>query len=83
MTILQRYYTLLESIYKFQLDLNKFVSDLQEGYYIQYSIDSVLLDVDGKQLLTEGVYLYGTMLLMMERHIPGKIREKMIIAFYR
>ena len=83
MQILQRYYTLYESIYKFQADLNKFVEDLSEGYYIQYSIDNVLLDVDGKQLLIEGVYLYGTMLLMLERHIPGPIRERMIIAFYR
>ena len=81
--ILQRYYTLFESIYVYQADLLKFVSDLQEGYYIQYSLDNVLLDVDGKQLMCEGVYLYGIMLIMLEKHIPGPIREKMIIAFYR
>jgi WASH complex subunit strumpellin len=37
----------------------------------------------GKQLMCECLYLYGMMLLMLERHIPGEVREKMVVAVMR
>jgi len=53
------------------------------GYYIQHSLDNILSEIGGKQLLCECLYLYGVMLLFLEEKIPGYIREKLIIAIYR
>jgi WASH complex subunit strumpellin len=67
----------------YHADLTKFLSDLNDGYFIQYTQDTLLLDVDGRQLLTEAVYLTGTMLLQLDRRIPGYVRERLVIAYYR
>ena len=67
----------------YHADLNSFLSDLSSGYYIQYTLDNLLQDVEGRQLLIETVYLYGSMLLLMEKHIPGPVRERIIVAHYR
>lgn len=40
-------------------------------------------DVLGKQLMCECLYLYGAMLLLLERHLPGDVRERMVIAVMR
>lgn len=40
-------------------------------------------DVHGKQLMCECLYLYGTMLLVLERHLPGPVREQMVVAVLR
>jgi WASH complex subunit strumpellin len=74
---------LFESIWKYQHDFAKFIDDVRNGYYIQHSIDGILDDTMGMQLLAEALYLYGNMLLIMEEKIPGFIREKILIAVYR
>ena len=38
---------------------------------------------EGKQLLTEAIYLYGVMLFILDQRIDGMARERMLIAFYR
>lgn len=81
--ILSRFYKLFESIWKYQVDFSKFLDDCIEGFYIQYSIDIILQETDGKQLLCEALYLYGIMLLLLEERIPGVVREKMLMAIYR
>jgi WASH complex subunit strumpellin len=43
----------------------------------------VLLDVDGKRLMCEALYLIGVMLIFMDLKMPGPIREVLIIAHYR
>jgi WASH complex subunit strumpellin len=69
--ILERFYRLFESIWKYQYDIGKFVEDVNNGYYLQHSLDNILQDTNGKQLLCECLYLYGEMLLMLEEFIPG------------
>lgn len=81
--ILDRFYRLFESVWKYQLDFAKYIEDVMNGFYIQHSIDNILQEVEGKQLLCEALYLYGVMLLLMEEKIPGYVREKMLIAVYR
>jgi WASH complex subunit strumpellin len=81
--ILERFYGLFESIWKYQTELAKYVDDVNNGFYIQHSVDNILQDVNGKQLLCEAFYLYGVMLMSLEEHIPGYIREKMLVALYR
>ena len=59
------------------------MNDLDEGRFIQNSIETVFLDMDGKQLLCESLFLYGVMLLNLDIHIEGPIREKLLVAYFR
>ena len=81
--ILNRFYGLFESVWKYQSDYEKYIEDVQGGFYIQHSVDNILDDVDGKQLMCEALYLYGVMLLLLEERIPGHVREKMLVAVIR
>ena len=49
--ILTRFYKAFESIHRYVIDLNRFLEDLEEGVYIQQTLENVLLNQDGKQLL--------------------------------
>lgn len=41
------------------------------------------MNQDGKQLLAEALHLYGVMLLLLDMKIPGIVRERMLISYYR
>ncbi|CAH2039565.1 unnamed protein product, partial [Iphiclides podalirius] len=81
--LITRFYLLFENIYQYIVDLNTFVDQLNDGAFIQQTIDSVMKDVEGKQLLCESAYLYGSMLLLCDLYIPGQVRERLLVAFYR
>ncbi|XP_022113508.2 WASH complex subunit 5 [Pieris rapae] len=81
--LITRFYLLFENIYKFIMDLNTFVEQLHDSAFIQQSMDTILRDVEGKQLLCESLYLYGSMLLLCDLYIPGAVRERLLVAFYR
>ena len=83
MDILQRFYGLFESIWKYITDLLRFLEDIREGFYIQQTFESILVDQDGKQLMAEALYLYGVILLQLDIKIEGKLRERMLIAYLR
>lgn len=81
--ILDRFYKLFESIWKYHHDFHKFSEDVDNGFYLRYSFDTILQEIAGKQLMAEAVYLYGIILLLVEEKVPGYIREKLLIAAYR
>ncbi|KAK6645588.1 hypothetical protein RUM43_001868 [Polyplax serrata] len=81
--IITRFYLAFESIHKYVIDLNRFLEDLEEGLYIQQTLESVLESEEGKQLLCEALYLYGVMLLVVDLHIKGIIRERILVSYYR
>lgn len=106
--IITRFYLAFESIHKYVIDLNRFLEDLEEGLYIQQTLESVLESEEGKQLLVmlysisifffwkllfitnyfkklqcEALYLYGVMLLVVDLHIKGIIRERILVSYYR
>ena len=81
--ILKRFYNFFESIYKYRCDLLKYINDVKTGFYLQHSIELVLLDKDGRQLMCEAVYLLGAILLLLDLRIPGLTRERIIVAYYR
>mmetsp|Transcript_28154 Transcript_28154/g.84350 ORF Transcript_28154/g.84350 Transcript_28154/m.84350 type:complete len:1190 (-) Transcript_28154:385-3954(-) len=81
--LLQRFYALLQSVVNYWNDVEVFLERLSSGYFIAHSIDNVLEDVDGKQLLCEAFFLYGTLLLLLEARVPGRARERLVIAWYR
>ncbi|XP_077300067.1 WASH complex subunit strump [Arctopsyche grandis] len=83
LSIVTRFYSAFESIFQYITDLNSLLSQLNEGAYIQQSLDTTLQDNDGKQLLCESIYLYGCMLFICEAYIPGHIRERLLVTYHR
>ncbi|CAH2091085.1 unnamed protein product [Euphydryas editha] len=81
--LITRFYLLFENIYQYIVDLNAFVEQLHDGAFIQQTIETVMRDIEGKQLLCESLYLYGAMLLLCDLYIPGSVRERLLVAFYR
>ena len=57
--------------------------DLESGRYIQQSLSSVLAAVSGRQLLVESVYLMGVTLLTVDQLVPGPVRERLLVSYYR
>ena len=49
--LLSRFYKLFESVHRYYIELNSFLQDLDDGRFIQTSLESVFQDMDGKQLL--------------------------------
>ena len=81
--IVTRFYLAFESVHRFAVDLNRYIDDLEEGVYIQQSMESVLLNTDGKQLVSEALYLCGVMLLVVDQKIDGLVRERILVSYYR
>ncbi|XP_052859706.1 WASH complex subunit 5 [Anopheles cruzii] len=80
---LNRFYVVFESIHKYVKDLNTFLSELNGQLFIQQSMEKVFQDEEGKQLMCEALYLYGMMLLIVDLHIPGLVRERLLVAYNR
>ncbi|XP_037658369.1 WASH complex subunit 5 isoform X2 [Choloepus didactylus] len=81
--IVTRFYLAFQSVHKYIVDLNRYLDELNEGIYIQQTLETVLLNEDGKQLLCEALYLYGVMLLVIDQKIEGEVRERMLVSYYR
>lgn len=77
------YLVLDSAIYLYYSDLCEFVNQLDRGVFIQYTVDNILENQQGKQLMAEGFYQYGVMLFLMDHVIPGITREKMLVSIYR
>ena len=83
LALLERFYMLFDSIFRYVDNLVSYMQDLNKGSFLQHTLDGILMDPEGKQLVCESIYLYGVMLLLLDIRIPGPAREKMIVAYYR
>ena len=81
--IVTRFCRLFESIVRYALDFIHYLEQLAQDYFLQMTVESMLKETDGKQLLGEALYLYGVMLLQLDYHIPGLVRERLLVAFNR
>ncbi|KAH0786381.1 WASH complex subunit 5-like [Histomonas meleagridis] len=81
--IVTRFSRLFESIVRYVLDFLHYLDQLSQNYFLQMSVESLLRETDGKQLLGEALYQYGVMLLQMDSYIPGIVRERILVAFSR
>jgi WASH complex subunit strumpellin len=63
--MLERFYQMFESVYRYVQDLNAYIAEMIDGVFVDHTIESVLLHAEGKQLFAEAVYLYGLMLLQV------------------
>lgn len=59
------------------------MSNVHEGYFIDYNLEAILLNTEGKRLLIEVFYLYGVMLLLLDRLIPAIARERLVVCYIR
>lgn len=81
--MIQRFYLLFESIYNYYTSVTTFLNDVNDGRFVEFSLDIILQDNDGKTLLVETIYNYGVMLLLMDRLIPSIARERIISCYIR
>lgn len=81
--ILERFFLLFCSIYQYANDWNVFVDNIKRGIYIQHTIETILMSREIRHFLCESIFLYGVMLLFVDKYIPGTIREKILISYYR
>lgn len=51
METINQFYFLFENVYKYIRDLNEYLNEVEEGSYIQHTIETMFLTVEGKQLL--------------------------------
>jgi WASH complex subunit strumpellin len=80
---LERFYNLFEGIYKYLIDYNNIQKDLEQGTYLHYNTESVFQEDEGRKLMCEALYLLGVMLLLLDEKIPGTVRERLLISYYR
>lgn len=80
---MQRFFLLMNGAVIYHLELLKYLNDLQEGLYVQSTLDRVLDNEYGRQLLTESITLFGCMLILMEYFMSGHLREKLLVAHLR
>lgn len=80
---LNEFHKLFSDVLNYYLDICSFADKLENSHYVQYTIGSLLHHGQGKQLLVETLYLYGSCLIAIEMYIPGTIRERLIIAKQR
>ncbi|XP_073099938.1 uncharacterized protein [Elaeis guineensis] len=80
---MQRFFLLMNGAVIYHLELLKYLNDLQEGLYVQCTLDRVLDNEYGRQLLTESIALFGCMLILTEHCMSGHLREKLLVAHLR
>ncbi|XP_034655420.1 WASH complex subunit homolog 5 [Drosophila subobscura] len=81
--LITRFYLAFQSLHNYAVSLQQYIEELNSGYYIQQTLETVLQDEEGKQLLCETLYLYGVILLLLDYHICGDVRERLLISYYR
>ena len=81
--IVERFYALFESIYQYYQEINEFIQRVHENYYIDFTMENIMQEKEGKILLIEAYYNYGVMLLLLDRLIPAIARERMMVCYVR
>lgn len=83
MELLENFFKLFCGIHGYALELNRYLAEIEGGFYVAQTLDTVLDSLDGRQLLCELVHLYGVMLLLMDEKINGVVRERLLVSYIR
>ena len=81
--LIERFYSLFDSIYQYITDWKTLVEQVSRGKFVQHTIDTILSHKELRPLFCESVFSAGVMLLLVDRLIPGAMREKLIVSYYR
>ncbi|MCQ2816146.1 MAG: hypothetical protein MJ252_02660 [archaeon] len=81
--IIERFFQLFASIYQYITDWEKFVGQIKNHKYVQGELTNILANKDIRHIFSECIFHAGVMLLLLDKLIPGPIREKIIVFYYR
>ena len=81
--IIERFYTLFESIHQYYLEINEFIERVDTGYFMEYNREAIILEKEGKRLMIEAISNYGIMLLLLDRLVPSIARERLVVCYVR
>ena len=81
--LIERFYSLFDSIYQYITDWKIFIGQVKNGKFIQHTIDTILSHKEIRPVFVESVFSAGVMLLLVDKLIPGPMREKLIVSYYR
>uniref|UniRef100_A0A8D0WDL1 WASH complex subunit 5 n=1 Tax=Sus scrofa TaxID=9823 RepID=A0A8D0WDL1_PIG len=80
--IVTRFYLAFQSVHKYIVDLNRYLDDLNEGVYIQQTLETVLLNEDGKQLLEFALKMYGLELIFSNLQMSHEVPSETLLEYY-
>jgi WASH complex subunit strumpellin len=83
MGILKRFFDLFESMLRYNKDLQRYITELEDGVFIQLNLETVLDNEDGKQLMSEAVYMWCVMLVLLDVLVEGTVRERLVMSYLR
>ena len=81
--LIKRYYALFENIFQYYQQITSFMNDITDGKYIEFTMEVIIADKDGKKLLVEMMHHYASMLLLLDRLIPAVARERLYMCYLR
>lgn len=81
--LLERFYLLFEAVHRWIDEFKEYLDNLDRGFYISHTTEGVFLHADGKQLLCEAFFMMCVMLILLDRRVPGPVRERIVVAHYR
>ncbi|CAK9051777.1 unnamed protein product [Durusdinium trenchii] len=79
----QRIFRVLAAIKKYAADLVRLLDDLDAGAFVGQSLEGAPLQTKWRPNSHAAVALLGTMLLILEEGLPGEMRERALVLFYR
>ncbi|VDO92639.1 unnamed protein product [Soboliphyme baturini] len=82
-TQLTRYFNAFLAVHQYISDLSRFADEVEEGFYVHDTMESISQDPDGKQLLAESLYLLGIMLIIVDLKFSGVVRERLLVSYHR
>jgi len=81
--LVERFYLLFEAIHRWVDEFKEYLDNLDKGFFISHTTEGVLLHADGKQLLCEAFFMMSVMLILLDRRVPGPVRERIVVSHYR
>ena len=81
--LLERYYLAFNAVTTWYKAFVKFTEDVEIGVYGSETIETLLTNREGKQLLPEAVALFGQILLSIDTTFDYEVKERIVVAYYR
>ena len=81
--IIERFFSLFYSIFQYITDWKSFLEQVNQGRFVQHTLDNIITNKELRPIFCESLFSIGVMLLLVDKLIPGPIREKIIVSYYR
>ena len=59
------------------------MDNIRARLFLEFTLESIIILRDGRQLLCEWLYNFGVMFLLLDRLIPVYSRERILVGYYR